>query len=397
VADQIAKMKIFTGPNGFDAKKYDEFTQNALAPFGMGEPQIEELVKADLSLNRIKQLVATGVSLPEDESKAEFERAYGKLSVSVVRLKTDDFAKEIKATDDEIAKYYEAHKATFKTDEKRKVEFVSLSLNEQQKKLTGKEHTEALQKLADRAEDFSQALLEKNADFHQAAAKLQLPIETTGEFTASAPDPKLKDAPQLANVAFQLNAQQPNSDVVDSGESYYVLHLAGVTESRPLTLEEAKPKVVEAIKTSGARELLSTRGAKVVHDLREGLKAGEPLLSALTKLNVKAEKIEPFSLMEDPSGQAAEKQKNRPSDLIVIKNAAASLQPGDVSEFSPWSDGGIVVVMEKRDPPDQATSQKEKATFATRILDNKKEIAFMEWLQERQKAAGLAAAPQSKS
>ena len=75
-----------------------------------------------------------------------------------------------------MQKYYDAHKAELKTDEKRKVEFVSLALTDEQKKLTGKERIEALQKLSDRATDFTQALLEKGADFKQAAEKFQLPV-----------------------------------------------------------------------------------------------------------------------------------------------------------------------------------------------------------------------------
>src|SRR5258706_288450 len=77
-----------------------------------------------LCLKRIKQVVASGVSLPESESKSNYEQLYGKNFVSVVRVRSTDFLKEIKPTDDDIQKYYEAHKGELKTDEKRKVEFV---------------------------------------------------------------------------------------------------------------------------------------------------------------------------------------------------------------------------------------------------------------------------------
>src|SRR6202030_4504475 len=118
-----------------------------------------------------------------------------------------DFVKEIKVSDDDIKKYYEAHKTELKTDEKRKVEFVRLALSEEQKKLKDKERIDALQKLSDRANDVSQALLNERADFHQVAAKFNLPVETTGEVTASAPDPKLKTDPQLNQAAFNLTQQ----------------------------------------------------------------------------------------------------------------------------------------------------------------------------------------------
>jgi hypothetical protein len=392
IADFVRDLRVFRGPSGFDQKKYDEFTQNLLAPYGMGEGQIEEVVADGLSLNRIKDLVALGVTVPESESKTEYDRAYGKLFVHVVRLTPAEFTKDIKVSDDDVQKYYESHKAALKTEEKRKVEFVSLSLSDEQKKLTGKERIDVLQKLADRANDFSQALLEKGADFHQVAAKFQLPVETTGEFTASAPDPKLKD-PQLAAAAFQLSAQEPNSDALQELNGFYVLHLAGVVQARPLTLEEAKSKIVDAIKTRRAQEMVSEKGAKIAHDLREGLKAGEPLSSALGKVNAKAEKLEPFTLLDDLDVKdEPNKKKERSPDFVAIKNAAASLRPGDVSEFFPGEEGGIVVYLEKQEPPDQAKYQEGKSAFETRILNNKRQIVFAEWLRERQSEAGLTAA-----
>jgi len=113
-------------------------------------------------------------------------------------------------------------------------------LKEEEKKLTGKERIEALQKLADRATDFTQALLEKGTEFKQAAAKFQLPVLETGEFSAAEPDPQLKGDRQLGAAAFKLSEQEPHSDAVQVADGFYILHLTGKTESRPLTAEEAK-------------------------------------------------------------------------------------------------------------------------------------------------------------
>jgi parvulin-like peptidyl-prolyl isomerase len=340
-------------------------------------------------LNRLKELVAAGVSVPETEVKTNYDQAYGKCFASVIRVRASDFTKEIKVTDEDIQKYFESHKNALKTDEKRKVEFAALALTEEQRKLKGKERVEPLQKLADRANDLSQALTEKGADFHQIAAKFQLSIESTGEFTQAATDPKLKD-PQLSAAAFQLTSQDPNSEPIQGQDGFYILHLAGLTEARPLTLEEAKPKIVEAIKSSRTREMAANQGAKAAHDLREGLRAGEPLPSVCQKANVKAEKIEPFTLMDevDPKAPAAA-AKNKPPDFLAIKNAIAQLQPGEVSEFFPSEDGGIIVVLEKREPPDEAKYQASKASFEQRILSSKRDLVFYDWLRERQREAGM--------
>src|SRR4029078_9635179 len=101
--------------------------------------------------SEIQKLLAAGVSIPKSELDENFQRGYDKLYVNVIVFRPADFDKDIKINDEDVQKYYDAHKAELKTDEKRKVEFVQLTLSEEEKKLSGKERIEALQKLADRA------------------------------------------------------------------------------------------------------------------------------------------------------------------------------------------------------------------------------------------------------
>jgi PPIC-type PPIASE domain/SurA N-terminal domain len=396
ITDFVRTLRPFRNASGFDPKKYDEFTQTVLPSMGMGEAQIEEIAADELALNRIKELVTAGVTVPESQSKFEYEQIYGKLDVSIVRLRGSDFAKDVKMTDDDIAKYYEAHKATLKTDEKRKVEFVTLALTDEQKKLAGKERTDALQKLADRANELTQALGEKGAEFHQVAAHFQLPVSATGDFTANAGDPKLKADPELGTIAFQLTSQDPNSDAVQGRDGFYVLHLVNVTPERQLSVEEAKPKIVEALTARRSREMVETKGAQVSHDLHELLLSGAPLSFACEKANVKAEKLEPFSLSEDMDPEEAPKEpKKRPPDFLAVRNAVANLQPGEVSQFMPAEDGGVVAILEKRELPDEKKFAEKRADFDRKILANKREIVFYEWLHDCQKEAGILTAKDS--
>src|ERR1700682_1073819 len=142
IADFVRNLPAFRGPNGFDAKKYDDFTKYALGPNGLSEAQLEELARDELCSNRLKELVAIGVSVPESEIRANYDQAYGKFFASVIRVRASDFAKEVKVTDEDIQKYFESHKNALKTEEKRKVEFIALALNEEQKKLKGKDRIE---------------------------------------------------------------------------------------------------------------------------------------------------------------------------------------------------------------------------------------------------------------
>src|SRR5438094_4106940 len=174
IASVVTKMRAFHGDAGFDLKKYNDIVQNALGPLGFSEAQIEELAGDQIRLDRIKELVSTGVTVSQAESSTTYEQIYSKFEVSVVRFKTSDVANEVQISDEEIAKYYEGTKEQLKSEEKRKVQFVALSLSEAEKKLTGKERIDALQKLSDKANDVAQALAEKNADFAVVAVKFEL-------------------------------------------------------------------------------------------------------------------------------------------------------------------------------------------------------------------------------
>jgi hypothetical protein len=441
IADVVRKLPAFQSESGFDMNKFSEFVRTALGPMGLGEEHIEQLVRDELCLNEIKRLLAAGISISKGELDENFRRGYDKFYVNVIRFHSGDFDKDITVKDEDVQKYYDAHKSELKTDEKRKVQFVNLGLSEDQKKLKGKERIEVLQKLADRATDFTQALLEKGADFKRAAEKSKLPVHETGEFTAAAPDPQLKPDAQLSVAAFKLSAQEPNSDPIQVADGFYILHLTGVTEARPLTLEEAKPKIVDALKKSRDRELMSTKGAEVVQQLREATKSGQSLEATIQKAGVKPEKLPAFSLFEEETTKSQDKETNEdkepksepasqgketnqsketksgppsqgketnqgkepkseppsqseepksgPPDLPAIKEAVAFLSAGEISDFSPSGNDGFIAILEKREPFGDSDAGEKRAVFEKRFLDNKERIVFYEWLRDRQQAAGL--------
>jgi hypothetical protein len=396
IAAFVKTLRPFQGDSGFDINKYTEFTQARLPSMGFGEAQIEELVSDQLSLNRVKDLLATGLQVADSESMDYYQQTHGKLHVALVRFREDDFQKDVNVTDEDVAKYYEAHKAELKNEEKRRVEFVAFAFGEEEKKLTGKERVEALQKLANRANDLVQGLLEKDAKFPDVAAKFNVPVLSTGEFTATAPDPLLAPVPQLTQYAFQLSTEDPFSDAIQGPEGFYVLHLLGGTPSRPLTLDEAKPKIVETLKKEKLKQLVASKGADTARVIREALRAGTPLDKAMAQSGLQVERIPPFAVADSPptppaptalTPESEKSAKPETPDLPMIKNAVGELNPGDSTDFVPTDKGGLVAVLEKREPADLAGYPQVKTTFEKSYLQSKRAAVFDEWLQERRQAA----------
>jgi hypothetical protein len=412
-AEVVAFVKTllpFQNNGAFDPNKYRDFVQNRLPALGFTEAQLEELVTDQLVLNRVKDLLGAGLHVADSEAAEYYEQAYGKLHVAVVRFREEDFQKDLKVSDEEVAKYYEARKAELKTDEKRKVEFVAFPLSEAEKKLTGKERVDALQKMANRANDFAQAMLEKGANFAEVAAKFTVPVTATGEFTATAPDPQLLGNAQLAQYAFQLKPEEPISDALQTPDAFYVMHLLGVTPARPLTLDEAKPKITEALTKEKLKQAIAARGNDVSRTVREAARAGTPVDKALAQLGLQAERVPPFSILENPTPtpspaaspakpeEAKDKKPDVP-DLATIKSAVRDLNPGDATEFIPTAKGGLVAILETREPGDPAGFEAAKTTFEKNYLQSKKMVVFDEWLHDRRRAAGLqpAVAPTAET
>ena len=331
IADAVKQLPVFQGTNGFDLAKYTEFADHGLAPMGFSEAQIEELAGDQISLERVQKILAAGVNVPETQMKSDFEQLYSKMDVSVVRFRSADFAGGVKLDDAEIAKYYDGHKAELNTEEKRQVKFVSFSLSDEQKKLTGKARIDVLQKLADNANDFTEALQVKGADFDAVAAKFKLTPKETSAFAPSSPDPQLAGTPALAQAATSLTSEAPNSEAIQVSDGFYIEHLVKIEPARPLTLEEARPKIVQALKEERTQALLTAKASAAAQQLRDALKNGKPLEEAATAAGVKLEKIPAFALFDQPPGAAAAPTpppKSETPDMDTIKQTVSELQPG---------------------------------------------------------------------
>src|SRR5438093_2627386 len=100
--------------------------------------------------------------------------------------------------------------------------------------------------------------------------------------------------------------------------------------------------------------------------------------------------IPSFSLTDDLQPKSTSAPETIP-DLPMIKNAVADLHANEVADPIPTSDGAVVAVVEKRDPPDPAQAGANRASLDERILRGKRAMMFSEWLQERRRFAGVQA------
>lgn len=380
IVEAIKALPPFQTNGAYDSSKYNSFVQR-LASFGFTAQQIEESVQDELRLKKLKQLLGSTVTAAPSEVRLMFERRNQKAELAYVSLSSEEIAKTVQVTDDDVKKAFEERKETLKTDELRKVKFVSFSLSEEQKKLAGKEKAAAMQKLVDRAEEFALAMTAPEATFEAAAKKLEVPIAESPVFAQNAPPKELGESHEVAAAAFKLTLEQPNSDTIITPNGYYLLQLTAVTPARPLTFEEAKPKLAEQLKTERTEEILGLKATEVRNKIEAELKAGKTFAEAAIAAGLQAQQLPPFSMVQPG-------KLDQPGAREMVYGST-QLEPGQLSEVVPFKGGRLVFRVEKRQPVDESAFEKEKPILVENIARFRRESAFEVWLAERRKLARI--------
>lgn len=380
IIDAVQKLPAFETNGVYDSSKYNQFVERALAPRGFTTSQLEEIVGDSLRLEKIKTLLgATNDAVPA-EMRTMFERRNQKTEAEVIRLKLEDFKKDRKVPDEEVAKLFEERKDTLKHPEKRKVKFVAFTLEQTTPPLAGKDRVAAMQKLSDQAGEFAIAMTGKDAKLEEAAAKFGVKVEESPEFELNTPPPAFGNTGAVAQAAFQLSPENPNSDAIIGENGYFVVQLAGVTPATPKTLEEAKAELTEELIDTQSKEALKLKMAEFRTKITEAIKGGKSFADAAKEAGATVEAFPAFS--------QAEPKMDAP-DARYVMQAAFGLKEGELSEPIDTETGGLLVHVTKKLPVDDAGFEKEKSMLAQNIDRTKKEAAFQLWLQQRRAAAGL--------
>jgi hypothetical protein len=389
VQERITKMPAFQSKGHFDYTLYNAAIQNLLSPNGFTASDLEDMIIDDIRLEKVKAVVGGTVAPAPEELRDAYAQRNQKREVSVVRLKLDDFRAGAQVTDDDLKKLYESKKDSLKSPEKRKVKYVEFSLPKPEKDakpLFGEERGKALEVAMSSALGLAQAMATKGADLAaevakinaQPDAKTKLEVKETPMFEEGKPPAELGGSAQVAEAAWKLTKEDPNSDAVGAQDKYFVLQLAGVEEAKPLTFDEAKPKLVEQLKEEKGQEALDLKSKEIRAKVEEAIKGGKSFAEAAAGAGAKAEKIPAFSPIE--------RIKNDP-DAQAIMRVAGELSEGQVSEFEPTAGGGVIVHLDKKVPIDEAAFEKEKPTLADDLRSQKEELIFRDWMAARFKAA----------
>ncbi len=385
VADRIKTLPIFETGGQFDPVKYASFVNEQLTPRGFTERQLEEVIRDSLRMEAVAEIVESPVAM----AKAELEttaRIFQPVTAAYAKFKSNPDDPQAAPTAEEIAQFHQQNQAALVAEENRTVRVAILELPAEPA-LEGKERIDALQKLADAASTITEKLASGEANLAKTAKAAGAKIKKLAAFHRSG-DPVKPDAKQVldteamrtvAPAAFLLASPGQTSDVLQSGDAFYIVELVETTPARPLSLEEAKPRIEENLRAQKAAQIFAAAATAAYNTLSAAIASGKSLEEAAAAQNLETGKLENLV----PGGESTS-----PEDQSLAA-ATLLLKDGELSklEQAPW--GAFAIQLQSRGPVDEKLFTEREDQISENILRNKRDLLFAEWLRVGREAARI--------
>ena len=306
----IGNIKSFQNEKGqFDPDVYSRI----LAAQRLTPAQFEQDTAREMLRQKIYAMVTAPAWADPAEAQKRFEFLREKRDVDYIFITEADFASSIKPTDEEVAAYYENHKAQFAVPAKADVSYVlvnpqdivkasSISSADAQKwyeenaaRFEQKEEVKAAHILVPLAEDASEADVKKAQD---QAAKIEAELKSGKSFAAVADE---HNGPNAAGPGGELGwvkrgmTVKPFEDAafaLDAGKisapvrSQFGLHIIKVEEKKAGGLPPFKQVEAEVLAT-----MAQEQGVDKLHDVVDSLVEdnilGRPLKQSAEKYGLK--------------------------------------------------------------------------------------------------------------
>jgi len=385
VSDQEVVAEIqsaFSKDGQYDPAAYEAFVKNFLVPRSVGEDRFEQIVRDKLMEQKVIHAIVSPAQVTSAEVDHMIDLRLGSAKMSVVRLDPADFESQIAVTPADIAKEYQddGSNPAYRTPERRTVGYATFLLSPADEKLPAKDKAAAKQKLGQAAQDFAIAALDKKDDpqaFAALAAQQNLQSGVTAPFALTEAPAAVPPSPAFNHAAFDLTSDVPVSDAIETDHGYYVLNLVKVDPSAPLPLAQVSPLIEKNLRENGALRQLEEKGVALAKEIRDAVAAGKPFATAAQDaaaadhLKVTVESLPPFIPMQASATLP---------DASALVPAAISLQPGEVGDFAPATQGGLIPDLEMRSPADATLATGVRSTATKQVLEARQQALFNDWL-----------------
>jgi peptidyl-prolyl cis-trans isomerase D len=406
--DFISKFPRFQKNGGFDLATYNDQMKELqvmlhVAPEDGSDPVkatkdlFEKLVRNQLGAKAAQRALFNSVRTPSQDVDQEYAKRYSPVTVSYVTFDPKMFAGKEPISQADLEKEYQANPTNpaYRTQEKRKVDYVLFMLPPDQQKLPDDQKAVAKDALGQKALTFVLAFQPNpSADtgttppvpgFLAEAQKESLTSGTTDFFAEDQPAPGVPPSSAFNQAAFSLSKDNSISKVVELENGVAVLHLAEIQPSDLRPLAEIKDLV--------QKDLLAKLTAKSLQDYASFSSKGLQEAVAKGTLFAKAAADAHEQVTTLPAFVPA--QAGNDPKLGMFAEVAYEMKDNAVSAPFELENGQMAVLhVDSRAKPDQAGFADFEKAYRAQADQTLRQGALQDWVTWKSHQTGTRIPPQ---
>jgi len=423
--DDVRKklQTIFASKGKYDEAAYNLFVEKRLGKHGMTQKDLRAIIAESLCLNQLIEIIGGGLMPSRTATQEQLEAQTQTITLAKIVFNRDDFVEKEDPSEEEIKSYWESHQDAFKTDEKRRISYVFLSLPEETQKKDDTTKTIAKtdeEKAAEKAKQeakaktaiaksekrrlAAKALTKEITDIYQDIidsesakkpldfnaiisarkhtviktelfTRSTLPKELTGLTLRGSSNRNRPLGEDIFSTTMSKDAYNCVSDPLPVGDHGWIVFLLD---------EVVEPVLLDytAARAKARAKLVSENGTKKVKQaaidartaILELMKAGKDFDTAAKEKGLTPIQVGPFS----PTGKPP---KDEPS-ARKFHELASRLNPGEISKTIDESNRSVFFLVEKRELEDTEANKLQLDFMVQRAQDELKYRTYQSWLNE---------------
>jgi peptidyl-prolyl cis-trans isomerase D len=279
--DQIASQKAFQVNGAFDFRTYEA----VLRDNGMLPTDFEAATRTQMISGMLEHMIGDGVQVSAAEARHAYDLRNQNISLAYVEVGWQQFAPRINPTDKQVAGFYETHREKFREPERVQIEYIHYAPLVMANKIVPSDsdiedyyksnlksrftHPDmahashiliavasgASQKEKDAAKAKAEDILKqlkKGANFKKLAAKYSDDKSNHNDGGDLGWFPRGEMIKPFNDAVFSMKPGQMT--IVETKFGFHVVKLDGLKTAHTDTLAEARPAIIQALRTSaGAR------------------------------------------------------------------------------------------------------------------------------------------------
>jgi peptidyl-prolyl cis-trans isomerase D len=298
VSDEEVRQRILSIPafqeNGqfIGEQRYVQLLQAQRPP--MTAADFEDNVRRSLTVEKLRQTLTDWITVADKEVEQEYRRRNDKVKLALVSVTSAAVRSQVTVSDEEVARYFDAHKADFKMPEKRKIRYLLVDLDAIRTKTVvpaadiERAYNNGIEQYTTPEQIRASHILLKtegkdDAEVKARAEALLKQVKSGADFAALARKSSEDEAsaknggdldyfgrgrmiPEFEQVAFQMMPGQI-SDLVKTSYGYHIIKLVDKKPGTTKTLAEVRPQINDQLAAERAQTQAADLATRLAKDI----------------------------------------------------------------------------------------------------------------------------------